>query len=809
MMIRSHLEVSLEEYPLGKQIVQTNPAIRMARSRLQGGEGGDNKGSGEMDALQQHTQRSLTLPSPSAILTGGLSPKYSSSGPSPFHFPSHDNTHLNQHSYPHNTSIAEKPYSSISSNEDTSNSHTRSEDSYLSTLERNPIAFIAAAGLMQISNDHSQTFHLPPTTATPAHHVYHYENHPTLSEAGASRLGVGVSEAGGPSHVNSNSNSYPSIHTNTNPYSQNTPSSSYPSLRYTPMFATPRPPPVPAPLPPSLLGLHNAHASGSKGKRKRLDNVVGDPSHLRDKDSEREAVKLAWVKHQQKLAKDRKRWKQARKKSKMITLRVSSERLRELEDRWKENESRNQSLLPAQRDQSGEDLVTTDLVPVKKTPKKERISKPVPKASPSNSRRRFALGWVEVSDDEENVSEGSPNEGVGDEEYQGWVARQFSKKKQGIMVPTKRRGRKVNRPEFSRETLTSSQGQGPSESGGNEGYHDADNEGMDVGLFGDHQTPIPASARSETELRRFMEEEEANWKLEEEKRAELERQQEQVEEARKRAEEEAEHARKLAEQKAKEERNWKEEIARAYRESKLLALKVATGKRSQESWWDQEEEADVDEEEEVPVEEILPEWMRFAVVVDTEELLAREAYETFDDNEFTALSKDSSPSVDVPDLDINIDTPPPTSLATAPPPTKDKSRGHPRKHTAKCPVRATASSARSIVNPPISSTNTTTITKWKPHRKSGDDVSALRLLSSSRKKRDLLQQLGGGHPLRQSYSFLELLPPNLLERHLGGSLGLRAIILIVMRRIKIILFLLRCTSMMMSMFLGRLSTLSI
>jgi len=718
--------------------MQTNPAIGMAGSRLQRGEGGDTRSSsGGIGILQQHIQQRLTLPSPSAMLTGALPPKHASSGSSSSHFSSHDSTHFNQHSYPYNTSIAENPHSSISSNEDTSNSN---EDSHLSTLERNPIAFIAAAGLMQISNNHSQMFHLPPPTATPAHHVYHYENHPSLSGAGTSGQGVGVSGAGVPSHVNSNSNSYPSIHTITNPYSQNTPSSSYPSLRYTPMFATPKPPPVPAPLPPSLLGLHNSHASGSKGKHKRLDNAVGDLSHFEDKNSEREAVKLAWVKHQQKLAKDRKRWKQARRKSKIITLIVSSERLGELEDRWKTNESRKQSLLPTQADQSGEDLVTTDLAPVKKTPKKERMSeKPVAEASPPKSRRRVAPGGVEVSDDEENVSEGGPNEGVGDEEYRGWGARQFSKKKQSTMVPTKKSGRRVSRPEFFGETFTDSPKQGPSKGDGNEGYYDTDNEGRDEGLFCDHQTPVLAPARSESELRSLVEEE-ANRKLKEEKRAELERQREKdAEEARKRAEEEAEHARRLAEQKAKEEarqrelekeRKRKEEIAKAYRESKLLALKVATGEESLESWGDQEEESEVDEEEEVPVEELLPDWMRFAVVVDVEELLEREAYKAFDSAEFTALSMDSGISVDIPDLDINMDTPPPTSLASPPPPTKGKRRGRPREHTAKGPAKATTPSARSSVNPPISTPTTTTTSTRKPHRKTGGDDGTFRASKS-------------------------------------------------------------------------------
>ena len=713
--------------------MQTNPAIGMAGSRLQRGEGGDTRGSsGGMDNLQ-HTRQRLTLPSPSAMLTGALPPRHASSGPSS-HFSSHDRTHFSQHSYQYSMSISENAHSSISSNEDISNSHTPNENSHLSTLERNPIAFIAAAGLMQISNDHSQAFHPTPTptTATRAH-VYHYDNHPSLSEVSASGLG-----ASSPSHVNSNSNSYPSIHTSyshTSPsYLQNTSSPSYPSLRYTPMFATPKPPPVPAPLPPSLLGLHNSHTSGSKGKHK----VAGDLPHLEDKGSGREAVKLAWVKHQQKLAKDRERWKQARRKSKIIILRVSGERLRVLENRWKASEDSKQSLIPVQADESEEDLVTTDLAPVKKTPKAERkvslSGEPGAGASLSKSGRRVAPGWVEISDDEENTSEGGLDEDVGDEEYRGWGARQFSKKRQATMVATKKSRRKVSRPEFFRETLTGSQEQGPSESSGGGGCHDAGKNSLDEGLFSDHQTPV-ALERSEAELRQLAEEEEAKRKLEEEKRVEQDRQREQeVEEARKRAEEEAKRIRELAEQKAKEEvrqreleneRKRKEEIARAYRESKLLAFKVANGEESLESWGGQEEEVEVDEE--VPVVELLPDGMRFAVVVDVEELLAREAYEAFDDVEFTAPLMDSGFSADIPDLDINMETPLPISLASPPPPTKGKRRGRPRKHTAKAPAIATTPSARYSVNPLTSSTPTTTTTfTRKPHRKIDDDDGTFR-----------------------------------------------------------------------------------
>ncbi|KAF8422012.1 hypothetical protein EV426DRAFT_180819 [Tirmania nivea] len=714
--------------------MQTNPAIGMAGSRLQRGEGSDTRGSSDgMDTWQQHTQQRLTLPSPSAMLTGALPPKHASSGPSSFHFSSHDSSHFSQHSYPHNTNIAENPHSNISSNENTSNSYILNEDSHLSTLERNPAAFIAAAGLMQISNDHSRPFHLSPTTATRAHHIYRYENHTSLSEVGASGLGEGVSEADGPSHVNSNSNNYPSIHisfAHSSPCLQNTPSSSYPSLRYTPMFTAPKPPPVPAPLPPSLLGFYNAHASGSKGKRKRLDNVL---SHLLDKDSEREAVKLGWVKYQQKLAKDRKRWKQARRKSKIIILRVSSERLRALEDTWNANEVRRQSLL-AQTDQS-EDFVTTDLAPVKKTPKNERTALLSEKPASEASLSKSSPAWGEISDDEENTSEGGPDEGVGDEEYRGWGARQFSKKQQATMVPTKKSSRKVSRPKFFGETLMGSKEQGPSEGDGNEGYHDAGSEGIDGALFGDRQTPVPAPALSESELRRIAEEEEANKKLEEEKRVELERQREQeAEEVRNRAEEELERARKLAEQKAKEEarqrelekeRKRKEKVASAYRESKLLALKIATGEEALESWRNQEEEKEADENEEIPAEDLLPDRMRFAVVVDVEELLAREAYETFD-AEFTAPSMDSCFSVDIPDLDIYMGTPPPMSMAPPPPPSKCKRRGRPRRHTARAPAGATTPISRSNVNPPPSTPTTTTTSNRKPPRQTGNDDGAFR-----------------------------------------------------------------------------------
>ena len=669
----------------------------MAGSRLQRGEERDSWASGGGgESLSQQSQR-VTLPSPSAMLTGALPPRHTSpgfSGSSASHYPANDSTHLKV-SYSHNSSTAEGP---LQTNSNTDDSNNIFNESHLTTLEKNPIAFIAAAGLMQISNDtHSQfTSSCEATTATTAmtsaHYISQYQNQSTLSEVGASGGTWGMGAVGDtgfdivtkdPSHVNSNSNSYPSIHT-THSHSHSTlsnlqePPASTSFLRYTPINA-PKPPPVPAPLPPSLL---TPHDSSGKGKRKRtstaMDRVGGDLSSVVGRESEREALKLAWVKHQQKLARDRKRWKKARSRSKVVILKISPDRLKVIEGDWREREAAKPSGgvggAPAQEpaDDDEDDLVTTDLVAATiKLPKGKDMKQMIPdersNSRDSSPKGNHSYGLVEISDDKEgedsDVSESRSKRrrrdgskgGSEDGDYRAWNHYLLVKKQVagGSSKKSNRRRSTKGRVDTAQINVGNAVGEENDTQGMIPAWDNGSDGGMEDGIFPSGDSAPAVQPRSGLEIRRLAEEKEDARQLEERKAEQEGYRAIEAEEARKHAEEEAHIARKRAQEKVRDkvrqreleiERQRKEDIARAYRESKLLALKVATGEQPLDAW--QEFESDGSEDELVGSSQLLiTPGQNCAVIISPSDFLDRGQYESFDQEIMAPKNPISDPQI--------------------------------------------------------------------------------------------------------------------------------------------------------------------
>ena len=655
----------------------------MEESRLQKGEARDIRVSGGGDVVQQARHNKLTLPSPSAMLAGALPTRHSS--PEPPLDCSYVSTHINQHSYPY-ISSTENPYLRDRNCGSTNATGTPNEDSHLSTLEKNPIAFIAAAGLMQISNDHHHSslpvpVPVPPPPPPPSppwpythpsttmaianiQHDYHPGNHPGLSEASASGLGVGamvVPESGDhvkdPSHVSSNSNIYSPVHTS-QPHSllsdpQVTPL--YPRMSYTPMHTTPRPPPIPAPLPPSLVFSPNTESLKCQRKKaSTVDHLGGGLPAVKVGDSGRDTLKLSWVKQQQKLAKERKRLRQVRKRTKLVVLKINSERLKELEDEWDAKKATTSTATQVPIIEVGDDLVTTDLIlhPVKK-PENQGQKKPITENtktdSPLEPRKRVAPGWVEISDDEDTDQSSTTPGVIGtydreDGEYRGWGARQFRKQRQTATAPLKRDRRVVSRRETLEEAFIKSN---ISEQGHITASRDPTAETTDHYNTATQQrveyeqaVDVNAKEKAEGDIRA-----EKNLQAKAEQAQKIEEEEVMLAHKCNQAEEKEKHD--AIQWKMEQERKRKEQVARAYRESKLCALKAAAGEDPFEIW-----DGSCDDLQDA-VEE-LPRWPQerdFAVIINVPGLLDRGQYEPF----FNLKCDDFSLN---PGLSIDLNFPP-------------------------------------------------------------------------------------------------------------------------------------------------------
>ena len=429
---------------------------------------------------------------------------------------------------------------------------------------------------------------------------------------------------------------------------------------------------------------------------------------FRSRDSRRDTLKLSWVKQQQKLAKERKRLKRLRKKTKIVVLQINSEKLKALEDEWKAKKAITPTATQVSIIEVGDDLVTTDLIlnPVKK-PETQGQNQPITENtlksdSPLKPRKRVAPGWVEISDEDTDQSSTTPDV-MGaydreDGEYRGWGARQFPKGRQAVTTPLKRNRRVVSRNEKLEEASIKSN---ISEESHITAFHAPNVETTDHYFTVAHQ-------RIEHEL---AVDEDAKKTAEGEIAAGLNLQAK-AEQAQKSEEEEKHNALQLE---MEQERKRKEQVAKAYRESKLCALKAAAGEDPFEIWDGFCD--DLEDAEELPP---LPVSSDFAVVINVPGLLDRGLYKPFFNSENNNFSVNPSPNID-----LNVPTQVPNPKSS---PLLIRNKRHGRA------IRPTEGSSMTC-SPALSITRTKFPRKSRPRKPEEDDTYRNRRLCQPRSQK--------------------------------------------------------------------------